>query len=754
MGARQRAGQRINYSNRKDNTKVSHWMWLGAAGIALFLFLFPYNRGLFNGYEISFESPLYGASIYIGVLMLATAGYLFRNWKLNSYQGLLSIAVLALPLLYWISSFQAVAIHHANLMVIIYTVLAGLFITGLYLTESKLARLTSESAFMAAGYVIVIYGLFNLFGQIYYQHAVWLAHDGYRLTSVFQYSNTYAGFLIALFLMSLYYAVHSNRLWIQLLHAAMLVPIWVSFMLTYSRGAIVIIPVIVLIVLPFLRLSKQIAYMLYMGLSILISMLLLSKLAANANAIADIVQPTETKPPGTISLFSAMPLESWGLLLLGSAITATLAWLYGAKASNWVEVKLEKLSNRKWSMIAIPAVVIVLSIAVAGVLLGSSAVRGLLPDQLSSRLENLNFQQHSVLERITFYKDGLKVAQDYPLIGGGGGAWQAMYEQYQNNPYESRQAHSFFIQVLVETGWLGLIALIVLLGFIYFLYIRSYIRFPELRGSHLIFFIMSLTLLMHSAIDFDMSYLYISALVFLSLGCMLAPYGSKLLIPQLEKMSSKSWLSVSYSGLLALVAIVVLIVSIQQNSAVKNYTKTVTLAMEQRTSIDDLLNSLDKSIKASPKQTAFTLMKADWLSQIYTQSNEPAHLEQALETIAQAKKYDPYNRGLFSVQLKLLQASNQLEESLPVIEETLVKFPWDISFYETAMTNYAGLRKHALAAADTALADQYKQRMLEISDEISRRIDLLATLPEEQQQGRSFDYTDAIKQALDSLNNE
>ena len=174
-------------------------------------------------------------------------------------------------------------------------------------------------------------------------------------------------------------------------------------------------------------------------------------------------------------------------------------------------------------------------------LLASPAVRSFFPGELAARLETINFQQHSVLERLTFYKDGLKTSQDYPILGAGGAAWQAIYEQYQNNPYESRQAHSFYVQTLVEIGWLGLLIMLALFAYIYYLYIRSHIRHPELRGSHLIFYIFSLTLLVHSAIDFDMSYVYIGAIVFISLGCMIAPFSEKLVIERMNQRMMKSW---------------------------------------------------------------------------------------------------------------------------------------------------------------------------------------------------------------------
>lgn len=751
MGARQRARQQAGNSRRLENTGVSPLTWIGAIGIALFFLIFPYDRGLFNGYEISFEPSLYGATIFISVLAIVTAISLFRTWKPDGYRAILSVAALILPLVYWLSSFQAVSTHYANLMVVVYFALAGLLIAGLYFAEAAPARMTIEAGLMAAGYIIVCYGLLNLFGQIYYRDALWLAHDGYRLASVFQYSNTYAGFLIALFLMSLYYAVHCERFALRLIHAAMLVPIWISFMFTYSRGAIVIIPVIVLIILPFLRLSKQIAYMAFAGISVLVSMSILGKLTANADTIAAIVQPTDERGAIPLSLFKSYPLQSWGLLLLGAAIVTALILLYRAKADAFVEAKLEKLAEKRWSIFAIPAIIVVIGAAAATLLLASSSVRGLLPEKLADRLESINFQQHSVLERVTFYEDGLKVAQDYPLLGGGGGAWQALFEQYQNNPYWSRQAHSFFVQVLVETGWLGLLTLLGLLGFIYFLYIRSYIRHPELRGSHFVFFILSFSLLLHSAIDFDMSYLYISALVFISLGCMLAPYSGKLVIAKLDNLTFKPWQKISYPAVLALLSITFLVVSTKENRAANSFFNTVEQAMKQQVTYTQLMANLEKSVKASPKNTAFALKKIDWLMQGYEQSKNPQQLEAINETIAAGKKYDPYNRGIYVLQLILLQSNEQLEESLPIVEETLVKFPWDITFYETAMTSYVQARQLALANQNNALAEQYGQRVLAISNEVQRRIDQLATLPEEQQQGRSFDFTPAMQEAIAAL---
>jgi hypothetical protein len=738
-------GKRGGYS------EIPFIWWIGAFAVALFFVIFPYNRGMFNGYEVGFEKAINNGLIYVLLLLLAASIYLVRKWKLNSHIGILSIAVFLLPLIYWISSWQAVSGYYATYMTLIYAALCALFLTGLYSAQWNGTRAVIEGGIMASGALIVLLGLFYLFGQLYKHDALWLAHDGYRLTSVFQYSNTYAGYLIALFLAAVYYAAHGSKAYIRLASAALLVPIWLSFMLTYSRGAIVVIPVVVLLLLPFLRLSKQIAYMLYMAVSIGATMLVLGKISSNTASIAAIVQPTAEKAPSTISLFSALPLQSWGLTLLASIITLAAVWVYQAKLDKWVEAKLQKMAQRKLSAIMMPAALVVVSVAAAALLLGIPAVRSLLPDQLAERLATINFQQHSVLERMTFYKDGVKAASDYPVLGAGGGAWQSIYEQYQNNPYQSRQAHSFFVQVLVETGWLGLLTLLGLLAYIYFLYIRSYIRYPEQRGSTLVFFIISLSLLIHSAIDFDMSYVYIASLLFVSLGCMLAPFSSKLVIPRLDGLSFKAWQNSIIPSLLAVAAIVMLFTTIQQNRALSIYDDTRQKAVMQQSSFQELVAGLDKAISLAPKQSAYAVTKAGWLLQGYEQSQDAGYLTLAGETLDHVAKHEPYSKGYFVYKMTLLQLDGNVEQQLLLADETLIKFPWDITFYEAAMKSYNQARVTAVDGQDTDKAAAYTTRIRDISSEIQRRIDLLATLPPEQQQGRNFAFTETMKAILGSL---
>ena len=140
-----------NYQSNMGKTEVPFLWWLGAAGIALFFLIFPYEQGLFNGVQIGFEARIYKAVIYGLILLFIPAIYLVRKWRLNSHVGILSIAVILVPLIYWISYFSAVSSYYASLKVIICVLLAALFITGLYSAQSVPTRSLVEGGLMVAG---------------------------------------------------------------------------------------------------------------------------------------------------------------------------------------------------------------------------------------------------------------------------------------------------------------------------------------------------------------------------------------------------------------------------------------------------------------------------------------------------------------------------------------------------------------------------------------------------------------------------
>jgi O-antigen ligase/tetratricopeptide (TPR) repeat protein len=734
-------------SQKKYDFSLTHW--LGAISIAIFFLISPYKKALFIGNSNGFELPIYHAMLYVFIIFLFIAIYLFRNWSISNVQGVLSIAVLMLPFIHITASFSSVAIHAAKFISIVYFFYAALFIAGLYLVHGRFSRIFFEWTIVLSAYIVVLFGLLNLFGQIYYPDAMWLAHDGYRLTSVFQYSNTYAGFLTALLLVTTYLVTTRKALIEVGIHAVMLVPILSSLFLAMSRGALVILPLLVVLILLLMNTSRQIMFILIMILAGVGTVIILEKLTALTSQIANIVQPVDDIKPATpISILNNLPLAGWGLLLVSSIIIALLILIAQRWMTPQLQIRLVHFEKRKYSSFLAPFALTISGIVGIIFLLTSSLVQGILPSNITDRITNINFQQHSVLERITFYSDALKVVQDYPIIGAGGGAWNSLYEQYQNNPYVSRQAHSYFVDTLVSVGWLGFLVIIGFIVVSYLIYLKLYVRYPQLRDNGMVFFILSFSLLVHSAIDFDMSFVYIGALVFFCLGAMLSNYKAPLTFGILNKYSGKPW-RLSLPTLLVLLSLFLIALCIRETAAIREYRQAVTMAASGQP-LSHLIPEIDQAIDLSPAQTEFSLVKIDWLIEAHRKSGEIKYNDDAREEILHAKQYTTHNRLLILSEYRNLKGFGEYNKALEVLEKGINKFQWDINFYEAAIMEYL-LNGQRLKQTDLQSAQSNWTRGLELYREILNRMTMLKELPKEQLQGRDFSITPFSRQAIGQL---
>lgn len=733
----------------KAKSEFSLLQWSGLVIISIFFIFFPFQAGLFNGWDYPYEKSILQAMILCCILLIILSFYLiFRNWRPDNWNSILTVGVWLLPAIYCLSSIQAVSKHNAQFMTLISFTLSAFFVFGIYFQTTSTSRKLLESVVMISGYAIVLYGLLNYFGQTYANDALWFTLDTYRLSSVFQYPNTYAGLLSALFLASLYYTTHAQKWHWRFVHALMLVPVFVSLILTLSRTALVILPFIILIVLPFLRLAKQVIYLLNMVVSVVCSFAIsggMEKILAEV--VVKVFPKNEGEPATPLPFWNTLSLKGWLLVLFVSLLTALVAIAVQRWVEPWLENRLTIISQKKWARAAVPAGLVILGMIAAVLLLASPAVRGLLPTAIAERLENINFNQHSVLERATFYKDGIRLTSDYPLLGAGGGGWTALFEQYQSNPYFSRQAHSYLIQTLVETGWIGLFIHLAFAATVFYLYIRNCIRHPEKFGSHFIYYIFAAAILIHSFFDFDMSYLSIAALVFFCLGSMMSAYASNetsLIKNPVSNLDWKGW-RLAFPVFMGLITVTFSFFVFKEYYANTQYTKALILAQEQKP-LSELTVPLDHAIQASPAHPRFLLVKSDWMKQAYAQTGNPSYLQEAKKVLDKLKHYDPYNRLAILAMYRYYKDANELENAIQELEEGIRKFPWDIEFYETAIFEYYRIGEQQLL--ENANNIESWNYVLNLYNEIERRMKQLEDLPEQQLQGRRFDISPEIRQLV------
>lgn len=87
----------------------------------------------------------------------------------------------------------------------------------------------------------------------------------------------------------------------------------------------------------------------------------------------------------------------------------------------------------------------------------------LLPGFIANRLQGL-FANQNAIQRTVFFEDGIKIFKMRPVFGCGLGAFMSMVQSVQDFYYETRYVHNHYIQTLFETGLVGLVLLLSLLG--------------------------------------------------------------------------------------------------------------------------------------------------------------------------------------------------------------------------------------------------------------------------------------------------
>lgn len=132
-----------------------------------------------------------------------------------------------------------------------------------------------------------------------------------------------------------------------------------------------------------------------------------------------------------------------------------------------------------------------------------------LPEFLAEKFGSF-FVNSSTFGRSTYYKDALKLIADRPLFGAGGGAWPLIFYTEQAFYYVTLFPHNYFLQVGVESGILGMLALVFMLLSILYTYIltRKFYNKGDAneRIMHVALFVSVAALFAHSFIDFDFSY--------------------------------------------------------------------------------------------------------------------------------------------------------------------------------------------------------------------------------------------------------
>lgn len=139
----------------------------------------------------------------------------------------------------------------------------------------------------------------------------------------------------------------------------------------------------------------------------------------------------------------------------------------------------------------------------------------IIPEPLVRVFTTFNFKNSSVWQRADFWQDSLDIIKDNWLFGAGGNAWRMLYGQVQDYLYYAKEAHSYILEVWMSFGIVGIASYIIII----ILTIKSVINIfkkQDKKNNNILIIAIGLSIiLIHSCMDFDMSYLIIEMIVFM-----------------------------------------------------------------------------------------------------------------------------------------------------------------------------------------------------------------------------------------------
>lgn len=600
--------------------------------MALVFIVFSMWNGLY------FEQSLLPTTMYCTFILIMGISWMKINrlkiikWQITDYLVLSYFAI------YFLSAMWPVHGEYAVLGIIhgISYLFYYIFLRVLISVNSKQELFIN--CLIVSGVLFAFFGLANGFGTLNSNGAI-MDPQMRRLAGNFQYPNTFAIYQAIVYLLSVsmasYVAERSKKKFLYELVAYLTI---ISLILTYSRGTWLVLAAMLLLLI--MLLPKEL------------------KGKVLLNSFIPIAMAVATLSPLSKATLGQKQLMGWSTVLIG---------MIGIILLTWITLMLQqRLTPKQWKIGTVTIGILV--IAGAAVFISKHG----LPQNFVQRLTSINMQQTSVVQRIQFYKDGLKVLKEHPILGAGPSAWESLWQRYQSYPYTSRQSHSVLIDQIMSVGIIGFSLFIAL--FVISLR-KAYISHrSEHARNRLIAFaliISLLALLGHGAIDFDFSFGTINYLMW----ALIALSQPKLVIQQESILARKVQIPkfqriIMITGMsLSMISLVVSIGYLLSDNYIRKAiaaSKTPSLA----------LRNVQTAVDLAPYRATAWLMLAQAEDTVYRQTNSTDLKNKIGYSAQNAVSLAPYDPDILSNAAILIGA---YDDSLKAVD--VMRRSWENGIY-------------------------------------------------------------------------
>jgi tetratricopeptide (TPR) repeat protein len=315
---------------------------------------------------------------------------------------------------------------------------------------------------------------------------------------------------------------------------------------------------------------------------------------------------------------------------------------------------------------------------------------------LTNEIKSLTgkFKADSLAHRIYFVEDAFNMVKERPLFGWGGGGWQEAYRYFQSYGYNSTQVHSHYIQVAVETGIAGLLAIAGLwMSFLLALF-RAYRKKDRLLTTFL--GVCALIFGIHAAVDFDLSLSALSLVLYTTMAIIrnvdrgIYEQDSE---PVRKGAKGRIGLAINASAGLIILILLIPILSAQ-------YCYNEAMSFYKQKDVDKALIYMQKSAFYDPFYSEYHVA----LSDVYRLTGK---LDMAMDEMNEALLRSKYNPDIRTRLANIALQQGDYQNAVKYAEEAIEMAPWQISYYELAGSTYNSIGLIELKNKRFREADKY-----------------------------------------------
>ncbi|MDD4169502.1 MAG: O-antigen ligase family protein [Desulfotomaculaceae bacterium] len=669
-------------------------------GLAILLFLPPYFRGLF------FQPEQEWALIFAAIIFWFACLWKWSKQDNKFLTQSLDYLVLALPVVYIISAFQAVNYGLAVDEVVKVTLYFMVYWLSSRLVRNEADIVTMLHVIYISAVGVSLAGLGAATGVIY-------INDGFlggRIYSSFQYPNALASYLAAATFIGLYLWGRAGTAEIRdtVAGAAVKTPAWLNLInvkqYLYAIGNFLIFAV-------FLGTKSNGGFLVF---TVALIPLIIGT-------------PKKYRLPVIFNfIFISIPafLAIWMFLssVAGGQMGIAWLWIFAGLALALAAQALYRFGERKgllqWIAVHKNAVLAAaLPIVVAGCI-GAGVYINSHSEAVKVLAEEIRLR--NATERMYFFQDALKMFEERPITGWGGGGWQEAYRAYQSYFYNSSEVHGHYFQIMVEAGSLGLMVIIGI--WVLFLYKAHKLYHRNKENVNRRFLIWTITIVavaigLHAAIDFNLSLSALALVLWTMFGFIsgLQIYSNI----KVEDQKSKKYVSPNYTGIIsASIVSIIIILLVSPLIAASNY------AVQGVKNIQ--MQNISQGVELLEKAAAYNLLKADYqsnLARIYLQQGKT---DEALDRAVRAVELSKYNPQRYADLASLYYSGKKnYGEAMSYAEKAVTLAPFQSQWYEMLARTCFIIGYNELVSGNAKIAKHYFDKANHVENKIQIQVDSL-----------------------------